>query len=62
MCISLGLIIAFRQYLDWENKRRDKAQGVHIDAESPQSNETPTVIVEATDQTDFENKSFRYYL
>ncbi|KAI8718241.1 MFS domain-containing protein [Fusarium sp. LHS14.1] len=61
-CVLLGTIFAFRQYLAWENVRRDKAQGVHIDAESPQSDTVPTVVMEATDETDFENKSFRYYL
>ncbi|KAF5723103.1 vitamin H transporter [Fusarium mundagurra] len=61
-CILIGLILAFRQYLAWENLRRDKAQGVYIDAESPERDATPSAVMEATDETDFENKNFRYFL
>ncbi|RBQ77689.1 hypothetical protein FVER14953_05682 [Fusarium verticillioides] len=61
-CILIGLILAFRQYLAWENSRRDKAQGVHIDAESPDRDAMSGAVMEATDETDFENKNFRYYL
>ncbi|KAG5803069.1 hypothetical protein H9Q74_012733 [Fusarium xylarioides] len=58
-CILIGLILAFRQYLAWENSRRDKAQGVYIDAESPERDTMPGAVMEATDETDFENKNFR---
>ncbi|KAF5972235.1 allantoate ureidosuccinate permease [Fusarium bulbicola] len=61
-CILIGLILAFRQYLAWENSRRDKAQGVYIDAESPERDAMSGAVMEATDETDFENKNFRYYL
>ncbi|CVL11142.1 related to DAL5-Allantoate and ureidosuccinate permease [Fusarium proliferatum] len=61
-CILIGLILVFRQYLAWENSRRDKAQGVYIDAESPQRDAMPAIAMEATDETDFENMNFRYYL
>jgi hypothetical protein len=61
-CILIGLILAFRQYLAWENTRRDKAQGVYIDAESPDRDAMSGAVMEATDETDFENKNFRYYL
>ncbi|KAF5613724.1 vitamin H transporter [Fusarium subglutinans] len=61
-CILIGLILAFRQYLAWENSRRDKAQGVYIDAESPERDTMSGAVREATYETDFENKNFRYYL
>ncbi|KAF5234777.1 hypothetical protein FANTH_11966 [Fusarium anthophilum] len=61
-CILIGLILAFRQYLAWENSRRDKAQGMYIDAESPERDVMSGVVMEASDETDFENKNFRYYL
>ncbi|KAF5665616.1 vitamin H transporter [Fusarium circinatum] len=61
-CILIGLILAFRQYLAWENSRRDKAQGVYIDAESPERDTMSGAVMETTDETDFENKNFRYYL
>ncbi|KAF5565608.1 major facilitator superfamily domain-containing protein [Fusarium phyllophilum] len=61
-CILIGLILAFRQYLAWENSRRDKTQGVYIDAESPERDAMSGAVMEATDETDFENKNFRYYL
>ncbi|KAF5671944.1 allantoate ureidosuccinate permease [Fusarium denticulatum] len=50
------------QYLAWENSRRDKAQGEYIDAESPERDAMPGAVMETTDQTDFENNNFRYYL
>ncbi|CCT71921.1 related to DAL5-Allantoate and ureidosuccinate permease [Fusarium fujikuroi IMI 58289] len=50
------------QIRPWENSRRDKGQGVYIDAESPQRDAMPAIVMEATDETDFENTNFRYYL
>ncbi|KAF4502903.1 vitamin H transporter [Fusarium agapanthi] len=61
-CILIGLILVFRQYLAWENSRRDKAQGEYIDAESPERDAMSGAVMEATDETDFENKNFQYYL
>jgi predicted membrane protein len=62
-CVLLGVILGFRQYLAWDNARRDKAQGQHIDAESPELHAMSTSsVMEATDETDFKNQSFRYYL
>ncbi|KAF5709741.1 hypothetical protein FGLOB1_5807 [Fusarium globosum] len=58
--LRVGLILAFRQYLSWENSKRDKTQGLCIDAESPQRDSMPAIVMEATDDTDFENMNFRY--
>lgn len=50
-------------YLDWENRRRDRVQGVKIDPE-----ETRAVDLESdealadVDETDVQNKNFRYIL
>lgn len=52
-----------RVYLDWENKRRDKAQGLHIDAEEVRTIELHVdVALLSLDETDWQNKSFRYVL
>ncbi|KAH7156030.1 major facilitator superfamily domain-containing protein [Dactylonectria macrodidyma] len=63
-CLVIIFVALFRVYLNWENKRRDKDQGVFIDPE-PRNN-SPTVIhdnnTEEVDETDWENKRFRYYL
>ena len=50
--------------MDWENKRRDREQGVYIEPE-PQSSKTEDEMdlsSERTVYTDWENKNFRYYL
>lgn len=49
--------------MDWENKSRDKAQGVHIDAEEVRTIDLHVDEALATlDETDWQNKSFRYIL
>lgn len=64
MVISALSIMALRQYMDWENKRRDREYGVHIDPEVKGSaDSTADHLVQAgLDETDWENKRFRYYL
>jgi len=51
--------------MDWENKRRDREQGVIIDAE-PLSTAMSTECLDLAnlhlDETDWENKAFRYIL
>ncbi|KFZ12691.1 hypothetical protein V502_06973 [Pseudogymnoascus sp. VKM F-4520 (FW-2644)] len=60
--IVLGIVLRF--YLDWENKRRDKDQGVYIDPEAKDifENDLDEMMLARVSQTDWENKSFRYYL
>lgn len=52
-----------RFYLSWENGRRDKEQGVHIDPEEVRhvDLETDGDLLNV-DETDIQNKSFRYIL
>lgn len=53
--------------MDWENKRRDREQGVFIDPE-PKEESTETedsglnLQAERNAMTDWENPKFRYYL
>lgn len=49
--------------MDWENKRRDREQGVVIDAESTAtSTDSLNLMDQKLDETDWENRSFRYIL
>ncbi|KAH6688330.1 major facilitator superfamily domain-containing protein [Plectosphaerella plurivora] len=61
-CIIIVLVLAFRQYLAWENKRRDSIQGVSIDPEAKDAAPPQVEAMREVDETDWENKSFRYYL
>ncbi|KAG9228163.1 MFS allantoate transporter-like protein [Amylocarpus encephaloides] len=61
--ISITLAVALRQYMDWENKRRDRKQEVYIDPEPKDNAEVGVdLTAEKITQTDWENRSFRYYL
>jgi cell division protein FtsX len=61
--ITIGLVIVFRFYLVWENARRDKEQGVKIDPEEVRRiNISADEDVLHVDQTDKDNRSFRYIL
>ncbi|KUJ09597.1 putative vitamin H transporter [Mollisia scopiformis] len=67
ICLCLGIvdILVLRQYMDWENKRRDKAQGVKIEAEPGRlSGEIGVVELPSAglDETDWEQEGFRYIL
>lgn len=57
------MVLGLRVYLDQENKRRDKLQGVQIHAEEVRKVDLQVdeVLVEI-DETDRENMSFRYAL
>lgn len=65
ICFVLTIVFAagLRLYLVWENRRRDREQDVHIDAE-----EKWTVDFEADgqlgelDETDRANRGFRYVI
>ena len=61
--ITIALVIMFRFYLVWENARRDKEQGVKVDPEEVRRvNISADEDVLQVDQTDKENRSFRYIL
>lgn len=66
ICLCLGLLttIVLRQYMDWENKRRDRVQGVCIEVEPKEQgrdliSELPSF---GLDETDWEQERFRYIL
>jgi hypothetical protein len=53
----------FRAYLDWTNKRRDQAQGIHIDPEEHREIDLQAdEELDHVDETDIQNQSFRYVL
>ncbi|KAJ5085197.1 major facilitator superfamily domain-containing protein [Penicillium argentinense] len=61
--ITIALVVALRLYLAWENGRRDTEQGVHIDPEEKRYvdlNADGTLL--QVDETDLQNRSFRYIL
>lgn len=64
LVIAIALSIVLRQYMDWENKRRDREQGVYIDPEPKHVVDIDEVDLtgERVVLTDWENKRFRYYL
>ncbi|OBT95747.1 hypothetical protein VE01_06411 [Pseudogymnoascus verrucosus] len=64
LALSAAFILALRQYMDWDNKRRDREQGVHIDPEVKGSERsTEEHLVETgLDETDWMNRKFRYHL
>lgn len=66
ICLCLGIltILVLRQYMDWENKRRDRAQAICIEVE-PEGGSADTVCelpANEMDETDWEQQSFRYIL
>lgn len=63
MILAAVSITALRQYMAWENKRRDKEQGVCIDPEVETTDSAQSRLVRAgIDETDWTNKQFRYFL
>jgi ACS family allantoate permease-like MFS transporter len=66
VCLVLGIlcILALRQYMDWENKRRDHEWGVVIEVEPKlkQQEELAELPVSGLDETDWEQRRFRYIL
>jgi MFS transporter, ACS family, allantoate permease len=62
-CLAIGVITALRIVMDLQNKKRDKDQGVNIDP-GKQDNEECQVDMEVVkvDETDWENRKFRYIL
>ncbi|RAL62620.1 hypothetical protein DID88_004467 [Monilinia fructigena] len=64
LVISIALSLILRQYMDWENKRRDREQGLYIDPEPRhvEDIDDADLTVDRVVLTDWENKKFRYYL
>ncbi len=70
ICLCLGIldILVLRQYMDWDNKRRDRVQGVCIEAEHSKLIELDggsgavQLPPSGMDETDLEQESFRYIL
>ncbi|KAL4898026.1 major facilitator superfamily domain-containing protein [Aspergillus ambiguus] len=61
--ITIVLTIIFRVYLDMVNKQRDREQGVHIEAEESRVVHLDTDdSLDEVDETDIQNRSFRYVL
>jgi len=64
LCLAILTILLLRQYMDWENKRRNQMQGVCIEAEPKENVES--VVEElpsfGLDETDWEQERFRYIL
>ncbi|ATY62811.1 vitamin H [Cordyceps militaris] len=62
MILSCISIMVLRQYMAWENKKRDRAQGICIDPETSTDGTSEHLVQTGLDETDWENKRFRYYL
>ncbi|CBF81557.1 uncharacterized protein ANIA_10720 [Aspergillus nidulans FGSC A4] len=61
--ISIVMAALFRAYLGWANKRRDQAQGIHIDPEDHREIDLQAdEELDHVDETDIQNQSFRYIL
>ncbi|KAL2789383.1 major facilitator superfamily domain-containing protein [Aspergillus keveii] len=62
LAIALVAILALRQMMQFQNRHRDRQQGVNIDPESREAIESEEVVALDKDETDWDNASFRYYL
>jgi hypothetical protein len=64
LAIAFVALLVLRQLMDFQNRYRDRQQNVKIDPESESSGVTETAEAVAldADETDWENRSFRYYL
>ncbi|PLB33357.1 permease of the major facilitator superfamily [Aspergillus candidus] len=61
--IVVVITITFHVYLRWVNGKRDREQGVHIDPEEHREvNLQADEELDQVDETDMQNKSFRYVL
>ncbi|RBR06745.1 hypothetical protein FVER53590_12597 [Fusarium verticillioides] len=61
--ITIALVVGIYFYLTWENRRRDNEQGVKRDPEeSQQVDLTEDGALLQVDETDKQNKNFRYIL
>ncbi|KAF2417680.1 MFS general substrate transporter [Tothia fuscella] len=64
LCLSIFVILVLRQYMDFENKRRDRVQGVCIEVEPKIKGSNGLVELPSAglDETDGEQDGFRYIL
>lgn len=64
LCVCIVLALVLRQYMDWDNKQRDREQGLYIDPEPKGTTgvQEDNLISERIVMTDWENRSYRYYL
>ncbi|OAA72334.1 Major facilitator superfamily domain, general substrate transporter [Cordyceps fumosorosea ARSEF 2679] len=62
MIIASISMLALRQYMVWDNKRRDRDQGVCIDPEAGVESTSEHLVRTGLDETDWQNKRFRYFL
>ncbi|KAL2857735.1 major facilitator superfamily domain-containing protein [Aspergillus pseudoustus] len=62
LAIAVVSILALRQVLQFQNRCRDRQQGIKIDPESREAVEAEEVVALDKDETDWENRTFRYYL
>lgn len=62
LAIAFFAILSLHQLFHFQNKRRDRQQGVQINPESREATEPDEIIVFDKDETDWENPTFRYYL
>ncbi|KAI9166392.1 transporter [Paramyrothecium foliicola] len=61
--ITIVLVVALRFYLSWENGRRDKEQGVFVNPEEIRHVDLSTDgALLQVDETDIQNRSFRYII
>jgi hypothetical protein len=62
--LAVVTILVLRQYMDWENKRRDLAQGIVIEIEPREKSGEGAALLPSfgLDETDWEQDSFRYIL
>jgi hypothetical protein len=57
------MAVFLRIYLHWQNQRRDKQQGTYVDPEDSRLEDSQSAVaLENLDETDMENKRFRYVL
>lgn len=57
------MAILLRIYLAWTNSRRDREQGVHVDPEDSRGIDLHAdEELEGVDETDMQNRGFRYIL
>lgn len=61
--LTIFLSIGMRVYLKWENRRRDREQEMHVDAEDKLMVDFQMDRqLEKVDETDRMNRGFRYVL
>jgi hypothetical protein len=60
--IAFVTVLVLRQLFDYQNRSRNRKQGVNIDPEAYRAADAEEIIALDKNETDWENQSFRYYL